>query len=313
MDINVDGKPIKAIGVPSKQGWIYTFDRITGQPVWPIVERPVEKGTVPGEWYSPTQPFPTKPAPFDRQGVSEDDLIDWTPELKAEALGTGGKAGTLMLPNATGGANWEGGAFDPETGIVYIFSTTNPTRLSLVNDPARSNMNFIQGGGGGRGGAAATPGSSGAPSPASAPLPPTSVFGLPLIKPPYGRITAINMNTGDHVWMQPVGDTPENITNHEKLKGVTIPKTGRGGRLGIMVTKTLLWGGERGPLVTVNGQQGSWFRSYDKATGEIVSETLLPANTTGVPMTYMANKKQYIVVAVAAAGRPAELVALALP
>jgi quinoprotein glucose dehydrogenase len=348
MDITVDGKPIKAIGVPSKQGWIYTFDRMTGEPVWPIVERPVEKGTVPGEWYSPTQPFPTKPAPFDRQGVSEADLIDWTPELKAEALriaglhkigpiftppitpGEGGKAGTLMLPNATGGANWEGGAFDPETGIVYVFSTTNPSRLSLVNDPSRSNMNFIQGGGGGgrgggRGGGPADVGrAAGAPaSPAIAPagptpargaaLPPINVFGLPLIKPPYGRITAINMNTGEHVWMQPVGDTPDEIKNHERLKGVTIPRTGRGGRLGIMVTKTLLWGGERGPLVTVNGQEGSWFRSYDKATGEIVSEILLPANTTAVPMTYMVNKKQYIVVAVSAAGRPAELVALTLP
>ena len=351
MDITVDGKPIKAIGVPSKQGWLYTFDRMTGQPVWPIVERPVEKGNVPGEWYSPTQPFVTKPAPFDRQGVSEDDLIDWTPELKAEALriaglhkigpiftppitpGEGGKAGTLMLPNATGGANWEGGAFDPETGIVYVFSTTNPSRLSLINDPARSNMNFIQGGGGGGGGgrgAAVTMarrgGGAGAegrgaraalvrrpPRRREAWLPPTTVFGLPLIKPPYGRITAINMNTGDHVWMQPVGDTPDDIKNHERLKGVTIPRTGRGGRLGIMVTKTLLWAGERGPLVTVNGQQGSWFRSYDKATGAIVSETLLPANTTGVPMTYMVNKKQYIAVSVAAAGRPAEIIALLFP
>ena len=145
-------------------------------------------------------------------------------------------------------------------------------------------------------------------------LPPTTVFGLPLIKPPYGRITAINMNTGDHVWMQPVGDTPDAIKNHPRLKGVTIAKTGRGGRLGVMLTKTLLWAGERGPLVTTaDGQQGSWFRSYDKATGEIVSETLLPANTTGVPMTYMVNNKQYIVVAVAAAGRPAELIALTLP
>ena len=333
MDITVDGKPIKAIGVPSKQGWIYTFDRITGQPVWPIVERPVEKGNVPGEWYSPTQPFPTKPAPFDRQGVSEADLIDWTPELKAEALriaslhkigpiftppitlGEGGKAGTLMLPNATGGANWEGGAFDPETGIVYIFSTTNPTRLSLINDPARSNMNFIQGGGGGRGrGGRGAAGAAAPAAPARGPaLPPINVFGLPLIKPPYGRVTAINMNTGEHVWMQPIGDTPDDIKNHEKLKGVTIPKTGRGGRLGIMLTKTLLWAGERGPLVTVNGQEGSWFRSYDKATGEVVSETLLPANTTGVPMTYMVNKKQYIVVSVSAAGRPAEFVALNLP
>jgi quinoprotein glucose dehydrogenase len=188
-------------------------------------------------------------------------------------------------------------------------------------------MNYIQGGGGGgegrggddggggrggRGGAAARGAAPGA-GPSRAALPPTTVFGLPLIKPPYGRVTAINMNTGDHVWMQPIGDTPDNIKNHERLKGVTIPRTGRGGRLGIMLTKTLLFAGERGPLVTVNGQQGSWFRSYDKATGEIVSETLLPANTTGVPMTYMVNKKQYIVVAVSAAGRPAEFVALTLP
>jgi quinoprotein glucose dehydrogenase len=336
MDITVAGKPIKAVAVPSKQGWLYTFDRMSGQPVWPIVEKPVEKGNVPGEWYSPTQPFPTKPAPFDRQGVSEEDLIDWTPEIKAEALriaslhkigpiftppitlGEGGKAGLLMLPNATGGANWEGGCFDPETGIAYIFSTTNPTRLSLINDPARSNMNFIQGGGGGGEGRAGGPAPAqavGAPAgpPGRANLPPITVFGLPLVKPPYGRVTAINMSTGEHVWMQPIGDTPDAIKNHEKLKGVTIPKTGRGGRLGIMVTKTLLWAGERGPLVTVNGQQGSWFRSYDKATGAIVSETLLPANTTGVPMTYMANNKQYIVVAVGAAGRPSELIALTLP
>jgi quinoprotein glucose dehydrogenase len=328
MDITVDGKPIKAIGVPSKQGWLYTFDRMTGQPVWPIVERPVEKGNVPGEWYSATQPFPTRPAPFDRQGVSDADLIDWTPELKAEAqriaslhkigpiftppitAGQDGKAGTLMLPNATGGANWEGGAFDPETKIAYIFSTTNLTRLSLINDPARSNMNFIQGGGGGGGGEGRGGGAAGG---GRANLPPMTVFGLPLIKPPYGRVTAINMNTGDHVWMQPIGDTPDAIKNHERMKGVTIPRTGRGGRLGIMLTKTLLWAGERGPLVTANGQEGSWFRSYDKATGEIVSETLLPANTTGVPMTYMVNNKQYIVVAVAAAGRPAEFIALALP
>jgi len=139
------------------------------------------------------------------------------------------------------------------------------------------------------------------------------VFGLPLVKPPYGRITAINMNTGEHVWMKPIGNTPDTITNHPMLKGVNIPKTGRGGRLGIMVTKTLLWAGERGPLETVNGQTGSWFRSYDKASGEIVSEILLPANTTGVPMTYMFNNKQYIVVAVSAPARPAELIALALP
>ena len=169
----------------------------------------------------------------------------------------------------------------------------------------------VRGGGVGPGGGRVR--GAAAPARGRATLPPTTVFGLPLVKPPYGRITAINMNTGEHVWMQPIGDTPDAIKNHERLKGVTIPRTGRGGRLGTMVTKTLLWAGERGPLVTVDGQQGSWFRSYDKATGEIVSETLLPANTTGAPMTYSVNNKQYIVVAVAAAGRPAELIALTLP
>jgi quinoprotein glucose dehydrogenase len=318
MDITVGGKPIKAVAVPSKQGWLYTFDRMTGEPVWPIVERPVERGDVPGEWYSPTQPFPTKPAPYDRQGITEDDLVDWTPEIKAEALRvasqfkigpiftpsivahTNGKAAMLMLPNTTGGANWEGGAFDPETKIVYVWSTTQPRPIPLVHDPKRSNMNYVR-----------------ADAPLGAedarPIPDPEVFGLPLIKPPYGRVTAIDMNTGEHVWMQPIGDTPEEIANHPKLKGVKIPKTGRGGRLGIMVTKTLLWAGERGPLATVKGERGSWFRSYDKATGEIVSEILLPANTTGVPMTYMAGGKQFIVVAVGATGRPAELIALSLP
>ena len=318
MDITVGGKPIKAVAVPSKQGWLYTFDRITGEPVWPIVERPVEQGDVPGEWYSPTQPFPTKPAPYERQGVSEDDLIDWTPEIKAEALRvasqfkigpiftpsivahTNGKTAMLMLPNTTGGANWEGGAFDPETKIVYIWSTTQPRPIPLVHDPKRSNMNYVR---------ADAP--LGAVDPK--PIPDPEVFGLPLIKPPYGRVTAIDMNRGENVWMQPIGDTPDEIKNHPKLKGVTIPKTGRGGRLGIMVTKTLLWAGERGPLATVNGERGSWFRSYDKGTGEVVSEILLPANATGVPMTYMAGGKQYIVVAVSASGRPAELIALSLP
>ena len=339
MDITVAGRPIKAVAVPSKQAFLYVFDRMTGQPVWPIEERPVPQGDVPGEWYSPTQPFPTKPAPFDRQGLTEADLLDWTPEIKAEALrifklhktgplytppavvGANGLAGLLMLPANTGGANWEGGAFDPETSIAYIYSTTNPARIALEHDPARSNMDYvlIAGGfgGGGRGGGGDDPdaapggagraggggggrGAGGAPAaaPAAPALPPTNVFGLPLVKPPYGRVTAINMSTGDHVWMAPMGDTPDNIKNHPMLKGVTVPRTGRGGRLGIMLTKTLLWAGERGPLVTVNGQQGSWFRSYDKATGEIVSEFLLSANTTGAPMTYMVNNKQYIVVAV---------------
>ena len=199
------------------------------------------------------------------------------------------------MPGNNGGTNWEGGAFDPETKIAYIFSSTDYDRRSLINDPKRSNMNFID-------------------APNAKDGPPNDVFGLPLVKPPYGRVTAINMNTGDHVWMQPIGGTPEDIRNHPKLKGVNIPRTGRTGRTGIMVTKTLLWAGERGQLDTLeNGEKVSWFRSYDKATGEIVSEMQIPANVTNVPITYMVGGKQYIVIATAAVGKPAELLALALP
>ena len=352
MDITVNGKAIKAVAVPSKQAYLYTFDRVTGEPVWPIVETPVPKGSVPGEYYAPTQPIPTKPAPYDRQGFREEDLLDWTPEIKAEALrvlnlhkwgptpfeppavrGADGKAGSLQMPGNNGGSNWEGGCFDPETGMLYIWSSTQYNRRALSHDPARSNMNYIDGGGGeaaGPGGAAAAPdaaaGAGGAPgAPAGgrggrggrggggAGQAPTTAFGLQIVKPPYGRITAINMNTGDHVWMQAIGNTPDAIKNHPMLQGVTIPKTGRPGRLGTMVTKTLLWAGERGPLDTVNGQQVSWFRSYDKMTGDIVSELPIPANTTNVPMTYLAGGKQYIVIAVAAPGHPAELLGLALP
>jgi quinoprotein glucose dehydrogenase len=354
MDITVNGKPIKAVAVPSKQAFLYTFDRVTGQPVWPIEERPVPRGKVPTEWYSPTQPYPTKPAAYDMQGIRESDVNDWTPEIRAEALrvlnlhkysdnlfeppidrGQDGKFGMLMMPGNNGGTNWEGGAFDPETKIAYIFSSTEFNRRSLINDPARSNMNYIDGGGGGRGGRGAGRGEGGAEDAAGpagraagagaaaggpgraggAPeaAPPLNAFGLPLIKPPYGRVTAINMNTGDHVWMAAIGGTPENIKNHKMLQGVTIPRTGRPGRTGIMLTKTLLFAGERGPLDTVDGQTVSWFRSYDKSTGAIVSEMQIPANVTNVPMTYMSGGKQYIVVAVAAVGKPAELLALALP
>ena len=265
MDITVNGKPIKAVAVPSKQAFLYTFDRVTGQPVWPIEERPVPRGKVPTEWYSPTQPYPTKPAAYDMQGIRESDVIDWTPEIKAEALrvlnlhkysdnvfeppidrGQDGKFGMLMMPGNNGGTNWEGGAFDPETKIAYIFSSTEFNRRSLINDPARSNMNLHRrrwrrrGRGAGPAEARVAPsrrqvlaacrGRRGRPADADVPAePPTALhrsnaFGLPLVKPPYGRVTAINMNTGDHVWMEPIGGTPENIKNHKMLKGVTIPR-----------------------------------------------------------------------------------------
>ena len=375
MDLNVDGRAIKAIGQPTKQGWIYTLDRITGKPVWPIEERPVEKGTVPGEWYSPTQPFVTKPPPFDRQGVAIDDLIDFTPALREEAVKLvsnykigpiftppvvsqwPGPLATLMLPNATGGANWQGGAFDPETKMFYIFTNTNPTPLGLVKpDPTKSDFDWIQGtarnpnavpspaagagqaaaGGGGRGaGGAATGGGGRAAGPAlsdaGSPVAAAgggrgagaagggeggggpSVQGLPLIKPPYGRITALDMNKGTLAWQIAHGETPDNIKNHPALKGLTIPRTGRQGRIGVLATKTLLIAGEGGFVTTPNGQRGAMLRAYDKATGQDAGAVYMPAPQTGSPMTYVYNGKQYILVAISGASYTGELLAFKLP
>ena len=387
-DLTVNGRRIKAVAQPTKQGWVYVFDRLTGQPVWPIEERSVEKGTVPNEWYSPTQPFVTKPPPFERQGVSLDDLIDFTPELKAEGqklasrykLGPiftppvvstwPGPLATLMLPNATGGANWQGGALDPETNMFYIFSNTQITPLGLVPaDASRSDFGFASGtardpnapavaaggrgsaGGGGRGagagsGQAASTGSgqaattaggglvsaggasiseAGAPVAAAGPQAGAgggrgggegggnlTVQGLPLVKPPYGRITALNLNKGELVWQIAHGDTPDNIKNHAALKGVEIPRTGRPGRIGVLITKTLAIAGEGGFATTPNGR-GAMLRAYDKATGKDVGAVFMPAPQTGSPMTYLHNGKQYIVVAISGANYSGEFVAFRLP
>jgi quinoprotein glucose dehydrogenase len=370
MDLVVDGRPIKAIGQPTKQGWIYTFDRNTGKPVWPIEERPVEKGTVPGEWYAPTQPFVTKPPAFERQGVATDDLIDFTPALHEEAIKVAarykigpiftppvvstwpGPLGTIMLPNATGGANWQGGAFDPETKMFYIFTNTAPTVLGLVKpDSTKSDFDWIQGtardpnavpsaAAGGRGAPAANAstggGGRGGPglSDAGSPLPAQagggrggaagggggegggggpSVQGLPLIKPPYGRITALDMNKGTLAWQIAHGDTPDNIKNHAALKGVTIPRTGRQGRIGVLVTKTLVIAGEGGFATQPNGQRGALLRAYDKATGADAGAVYMPAPQTGSPMTYFYNGKQYLVLAISGAGHSGELVAFKVP
>jgi quinoprotein glucose dehydrogenase len=329
-DLIVDGKVIKAVAQPTKQGWVYVFDRATGLPVWPIEERPVPKGDVPGEWYAPTQPFVTKPPPFDRQGVSIDDLIDFTPELRAEAVELvkrykigplftppvvskwEGPLGTLMLPSNTGGTNWPGGALDPETNRLYIYSFTNIVSIGLINDPTRSDMDFVQGrardpnapapaaatggGGGGEGGGGAI-----------------TVQGLPLVKPPYGRMTAIDLNKGDIVWQVPHGDTPDAIKNHPALKGLTIPRTGRGnGRIGTLVTKSLVIAGEAGFVTTPSGR-GAMLRAYDKDTGADAGAVYMPAPQTGSPMTYMRNGRQYIVVAVSGAGYSGELIAYRLP
>jgi quinoprotein glucose dehydrogenase len=340
-DITVNGRAIKAIAQPTKQGWVYVFDRMTGQPVWPIEERAVPKGDVPNEWYSPTQPFPTKPPAFDRQGVSIDDLIDFTPELRAEAVkltslyklgpiytppvvsNPNGPIATLMLPNVTGGANWQGGSYDPETGRLYVFSETVIGAVGLLNDPQRSDMDFIRGISrnpvpptSAAGSPPAGPPASGVPAgplfgaQAGAAL---TVQGLPLVKPPYGRITAIDLNKGEIVWQIAHGETPDNIRNHAALKGLTIPRTGRTGRIGTLVTRTLVIAGEGGFFTTPSGQRGAMLRAYDKATGQEVGDVVMPAPQTGSPMTYMLNGKQHIVVAISGGTYSGELLAFRLP
>jgi len=331
LDINVGGQRIKAVAQVTKQAFAYVFDRVTGKPVWPIEERPVPQSDVPGEKTSPTQPFPTKPAAFDRQGVSLDDLIDFTPELKAEArematqyklgplftppivAGAGGLRGLLMLPAATGGANWQGGAADPETGVLYVSSGTMISSLSLVHDPQRSEMDYISGVGAPPPGA--RPRSEAAPPAPAGPRPPSMLGpqGLPFTKPPYGRITAIDLNSGDHLWMVPNGDTPDWIKNHPALKGVNLPRTGRYEHVGLLVTKTLLFAGEGSGLFAVApGSGGPLFRALDKKTGETIFEFKLPANQSGIPMTYSAAGRQFIVVPAGAVGSPGEFIALTI-
>jgi len=293
----------KVVMQVTKQAFVYTFDRETGEPIWEIEELPVPEGDVPGEWYSPTQPFPTKPAPFDRQGVSEDDLNDLTPEIKDAALeaikpfrladnlfsppslknAEDGTQGTLALPSATGGANWEGAALDPETGMLYVPSRTVATVLSVDKDQ-RSSVDFSM--------------ALGVRVPRA--------MGLPIIKPPYGRITAIDMNDGEHEWMMANADTPDWIANNPALEGVDVPRTGVETRSGLLLTKTLLFAGEG-----VGG--GPMFRAHDKETGEIVHELELPGTQTGQPFTYEHDGKQYIGMVVSPQGQPAKLVVYTLP
>ena len=315
VDITVDGREIKAIAQPTKQTWLYVFDRVTGEPIWPIEERSVEASTVPGELLAPTQPYVTKPPAYDRQGVSVDDLIDFTPELRAEAeriasnyrLGPiftpptvsepDGPWGTLMLPSQAGGTNWGGGSFDPETGIIYLYTYTQVVSLGLINDPERSEMDFIRG----------------RASEVSARDAALTIEGIPIIKPPWGRITAIDLNEGEILWQVPHGETPDNIRNHPRLAGVDIPRTGRVGRIGTLNTKTLVIAGEGGVFTTPSGEQGAMLRAYDKLTGEEVGEVYMPAPQSGSPMTYVLDGVQYIVVAVSGSGRSGQLLAYRLP
>lgn len=295
-----DGR--KLVALLTKQAFAFVFDRRTGEPLWPIVEKPVPQTDVPGEWTSPTQPFPLKPAPFDRQGVAKSDLIDYTPAIRravdellenvrlgplytppSVADADDGTRGTLSLPSSIGGANWEGGAYDPGTNLLFVPSQTMVVMMQLVNDPDASDIRYI----------------SGRPEP-------PRVLGLPIAKPPWGRITAIDMTTGEHRWSVANADTPPDVLSNPALEGIELSRTGRPARSGIVVTDTLLFAGEgfRGQPV---------FRAHDKTTGEIVAEISLPASQAGPPSTYRVNGRQFIVMTVGDGEAPAELIALALP
>jgi quinoprotein glucose dehydrogenase len=352
LDITVDGKKIKALAQVTKQAFTYVFDRTNGKPVWPIEERPVPQSDVPGEKTAATQPFPTKPPAFDVQGSSIDHLIDFTPALREAAIqiaskykmgplytppivpDTDGKAALFLMPTHLGGANWPGGAVDAETGMLYVASITGSEFLSVSKaDPARSDMGYVGGGGGGgrggpgRGGApGAGPGGPGRGAFAGALADGETPMGggramrapgpenLPLVKPPWGRITAIDLNKGDIAWTAANGDAPDFIKNNPVLKGIDLSNTGKPSRSLVMVTKTLLFAPEGNNLWTgPAGAGGNMLRILDKKTGALIYQMALPAMVTGVPMTYMADGRQFVVMAIGAANYPAELVALALP
>jgi len=345
-DITVDGKTVKAIAQPTKQNFLYVFDRVTGKPIWPIEERPVPQGDTPGEWYSPTQPIPTKPPAYGHQGVSLDDLIDFTPALHEEAVKLAstykigpiftpplvsrpdGPIAALLSPGNQGGTNWPGGAYDPVNHLLYVFSQTTVQANSLVvPDPSVSDMRYVGGRpGGGRGGAAGgrgpgRGGPGGGPGRGAGAAPGgdegggrgITIKGLPLLKPPYGILSALDLNKGDLAWQIAHGETPDNVRNSPELKGLTIPRTGRPGLIGPLLTKTLVIIGESGFFTTPSGARGAMLRAYDKATGKEVGAVYMPAPQTGSPMTYQLDGEQYVVVAISGGSYSGELVAFKLP
>jgi len=324
VDLPVNGKIVKAIAQPTKQAFLYVLNRETGEPIWPIPEMPVKPGDVPDEWYSPTQPIPSKPPAYDRQNVGDDDLVDFTPEIKARAKEIADKYqrgegifqaptmavyektwGTLVLPGAQGGTNWPGGAFDPETKIAYVYSKTQPAVFGVIKN--QSAFGYAIGfptapgaaPGGGRGGRGGAPAAT-----LTGPIQPgnATVAGLPIVKPPYGRITALDLKDGTMAWQVAHGETPDNIKNHPLLKGMNIPRTGQVGIVGPLVTKTLVICGD--PLNTTNAQgvSTSWLRAYDKATGKEVGAIPMTQGQTGTPMTYAMGGWQYIVLCIAPNG-----------
>jgi quinoprotein glucose dehydrogenase len=340
-DITVDGKPVKAVAQPSKQGFLYVFDRVTGKPVWPFEEKQVEVGTVPGEWYSPTQPIPSKPPAYSRNGVSLNDLVDFTPEIseRAKAIASryhlgpvytppseskiDGTLGTLTVGTASGGTNWPGGSYDPETHMVYAFACNACAEpIGLVRAPKEvSDMNYIAGTAGEEVKILRGPGENAG---ADSPMPPKkragsgyvalNLDGLPLLKPPYGTISAIDLDRGEIVWQIAHGETPDVVRNYPALKGVNIPRTGQETyNIGTLVTKTLVIAGDGQITTTSDHPRGAMLRAYDKKTGKEVGAVYMPAPQSGSPMTYMVNGKQYIVVAVSGGAYSGEYIAYSLP
>ena len=311
VDIEIEGKHIKAVAQITKQAFCFVFNRETGKPIWPIEERPVPQSSAPGEKSSPTQPFPTKPLPFDRQGLTHDDLIDFTPELRQMAINLiagydygplytpPSEKGTLVMPGIIGGGSWAGAAVNPEQGIIYIPSYTYPATITLKK---REDASYAYTG--------------------ELVLGLNGPRGLPLTKPPYGRITAIDLNTGDHKWMQPVGDGPR---NHPTLQHLDLPPLGWAQRNFPLLTPSLLfaatqaqWTGlgnsPRGNAIEVEFQNtNAYLWAFDPQDGSLIAKIQLPGNAQGAPITYMANGKQYIAIPIGGANQPAELIALSLP
>ena len=365
-DITVNGRAIKAVALPTKQGYLYVFDRITGQPVWPIEERPVPQSTVPGEKTSPTQPIPTKPPAYSRTGVTESDLIDFTPELHQQALEIAKRyqLGPMYLPpvvsklagpiaalthgTLSGGVNWPGSSYDPELHTAFVHACNAClSALGLVKPPKEfSDLDYVMGTdgiqfrpilGGGEGlaadapqGRAAAPGgaepapaappagrgNAGGAAPATPPPPPipgTTVQGLSLLKPPYGTVNALNLDKGELTWQVAHGDTPDNVRNHPALRGLNIPKTGQAGNVGLAITRTLVVVGDPGVTTTPDHPRGAMLRGYDKTTGKEAGAVWMPAAQSGSPMTYLANGRQFIIVAVSGGNYSGEYIAYALP
>jgi len=344
MDITVKGKPVKAVAEPTKQGMLYVFDRITGKPVWPIPEKPAPKGDVPGEWYAPTQPIPSKPAAYSRTGVGTDDLIDFTPDMRKQALAlvkdyklgplytppvvskADGPIATLMMGAANGGTNWPGGSFNPENHTVYVYacnSCLSATAL-VTPPPGMTDLAFVEGRVGQR---VVMVNATGADQGADVPLAKTplpagggggrrslTVNGLPLVKPPYATISAINLDSGQIVWQVAHGETPDYIRGSPALKGVTVPRTGQTGfNIGTLLTKDLVIAGDAAVTTTPEHPRGAMLRAYDQKTGKEVGAVLMPSGQSGSPMTYMVGGKQYIIVAVSGGNYSGEYICYTLP